>query len=109
MVTGAPMKSPSADSGEFLDRLARVLAIVELWLGVILSTLGALFLLMWWTGRATDRHGMFFAYVGGTFVLQLGVMILAAGIALRFRFRGRWLVQLLPWLWPFVYRRLIGF
>src|SRR6266702_4534902 len=61
---------------------------VELWIGAALAGLGTLLLLMWWTGRAADRHGMIFVFLGGAFVLPFGVAFILAGVGLRLRARS---------------------
>ena len=76
---------------------------VELWLGAALAGLGTLLLVMWWTGRAADRHGMIFVFLGGSFVLPFGVAFVLAGVGLRLRGPGRWFGQLLPLLWTLAY------
>jgi len=77
----------------------RLLAIFEVWIGSISVLLGALLVFRWWTGRATDRHGMLFVLFVALYVLPLGVTLVLAGKVLKSRHRARWLMQLLPVLW----------
>jgi hypothetical protein len=71
------------------------------------TVLGAVFLLMWWTGRAEDPHGMVFVFLGGALVFPLGVALIVAALLLRLRNPIRWLGQLLPLLWPVTYAVLL--
>jgi len=102
------MAHPTVDIAAKPMEGVRLLSLIERWLGSALAALGAVLFLIWWTGRAGDRHGMIFVYLGGTFVLPLGLALLLAGLGLTVRGRGRWLGQLFPILWPFVYRALFA-
>jgi len=77
----------------------RILAMIEIWIGTIAVLFGAFLVFMWWTGKATDRHGMLFVLFVALYVLPLGVTLVLAGKVLKSRHRARWLTQLLPVLW----------
>ncbi len=73
---------------------ANPLAEFEPWLGSIIGALGAILLVMWLTGRDTDRPGMIFLFLGGVFILPLGLALVSAGLALP--------------RWPMVLDRAVG-
>ena len=71
--------------------------------GILFTALGLLLLVAWWTGRAGDRHGMGFAVIGAAWLGPAGPLFLLAEHAWRRGWRGRWLVQALPILYPAVF------
>lgn len=92
----------------FFDAATNVrrLAALERAAGLAITGLGALCFVMWWTGRAADRHGMIFVYLGGTFLLPLGILLWAAGRTLAPHRRLAWPLQLLVLGWPWLYAAL---
>ncbi len=76
------------------------LVTVDRWLGTILTLFGLASLLMWWTARATDRHGMIFVFLGAVWLGPSGPLFFLAGSAVARRWRLRWVVQALPLLYP---------
>ena len=72
------------------------LARLERTIGAALSVMGLLFLGMWWTGRATDRHGLIFVFLGALIIGPVGALLWLAGQGLRRGWRVRWLLQALP-------------
>jgi hypothetical protein len=83
------------------------LAKLELWLGSIVAGLGAVLLVMWRTGRDTDRHGMVFVFLGAVFILPLGLALVVAGLGLRHGGRRLRLLQLMPITWVVAYFLLL--
>ncbi len=67
--------------------------------GSLLVALGTLQLLAWWFGRAGDRHGMIYVFIGGVVTLPLGIALILAAVALTLRTPWRWLRQIFPLLW----------
>jgi hypothetical protein len=69
-------------------------------LGVILSAMGLLFLGAWWTGRAADRHGLIFVFLGALVIGPIGALLWLAGLGMRRGWRLRWALQALSLVYP---------
>jgi hypothetical protein len=84
----------------------RLLAKIERAAGYLIAAFGVFCFLMWWTGRAEDRHGMVFALMAGAFFLPLGMLLALAGLTLPVNGRSRWLLQLPALAWPLIFAAL---
>ena len=57
-------------------------------LGAILCVLGGALMIVWATGRGTDRHGAVFVLIGGALIALVGGSLCTLGYALRRRASG---------------------
>lgn len=92
-------------SSRFLNpgAIVRHLANLERNVGIFTTVFGVLCFIKWWTGRAGDpRHGMFWVFIGGTFLLPFGLLLVLAGYTLASRPRTLWPFQLLVIGWPWL-------
>jgi hypothetical protein len=77
--------------------LNRVLSWIEVVLGGILTVGGvALMAVALLTGHHDKAHGGAFVFVGGVFVVMVGLGMLIPGLVLRMRHPAKWLFQLIP-------------
>ena len=90
-------------SAAALPSLERKLARVDHVLAIVIALLAALLLVMWWTGRSSDRHGMAFVLIGAAWIGPSGPLFGLAAYAMRRRWRWRWLLQAVPVLYPFCF------
>jgi len=77
--------------------LERVLILLEITLGALLTTPGlAIVALGLVTGRHDPRHGGAYIILGGLVLVVAGLGLLIPGLVLRMRHPAKWLLQLIP-------------
>jgi hypothetical protein len=99
------VRDAGASGSDFFDLATnlRRLATFERNLGYILFAFGIWCFITWRTGRETDRHGMIFTFLAGTFFFPFGALLALAGNTLKCKGRWRWLIQLLVVAWPLMF------
>jgi hypothetical protein len=92
----------------------RLLTDVERVGGTGVAGVGAVFLLMWATGRGSDPHGAGWPLVAARLLLPLGTLAAVAGHSLSRHWRFYWVLQLLLlgylivlWFNPFIALTLV--
>lgn len=94
------MRRPDSDLS---SRAIAVLHWVDLGLAIALGALTVLLVVMWWTGRATDRHGMIYVLIGAIWIGPSAPLFWLAARAMQRQWRSRWLLQVLPFVWPLTF------
>ncbi len=77
-------------------------------LGRTFIVTAVLFFILWWSGRGTDRHGAVLVFIGALTIGPAGVLFALAGVAMQRRWRLRWLLQLLPLAYPFLFFKALA-
>jgi len=100
--SSAPSHSPRGIG--LSKRLEHWFVRFDRWAGRLLSAFGAVAAGGWLAGRLSGmRDDTAAGLIIGIWVAPVGALFLLAGRALRLRWRGRWLLQAMPWVW------LVGF
>jgi hypothetical protein len=99
MTTIADDTAPSAT----LERVERVVAVIDRILGALIIALGILLLIGWSAGRQAGHDGMLFLWLGAQAIGPVGSFLLVAARAMKTRSRMRWVWQLVPLVYPILF------